>query len=72
MKSTQEQIARGELRSYRLPEKHKKEVNWQITKILDDGFIRLCTSQWNASLLIIPQKPTRQANKKSICKFPKT
>jgi len=28
------------VRSYRLPEKHKEEVNRQITKMLDDGIIR--------------------------------
>jgi len=41
---------------YKLPEKHKEEVNRQITKMLDDGIIRPSMSQWNASLLVVPKK----------------
>jgi len=33
------------VRPYRLPEKHKKEVNRQIEKILSEGIIRPSTSQ---------------------------
>jgi len=43
-------------RPYRLPEKHKKEVNRQITKMLDYGIIRPSMSQWNALLLVVPKK----------------
>jgi len=44
------------VRPYRLPEKHKEEVNRQITKMLDDDIIRPNMSQWNAPLLIVPKK----------------
>jgi len=44
------------VRPYRLPEKHKEEVNRQITKMLDDDIIRPSTSQWNAPLLVVPKK----------------
>jgi len=33
------------VRPYRLPEKHKKEMNRQITKMLDDDIIRPSMSQ---------------------------
>jgi len=44
------------VRPYRLPEKHKEEVNRQITKMLDDGIIHPSKSHWNAPLLVVPKK----------------
>jgi len=41
---------------YHLAEKHKKEVNRQIEKMLDEGIIRSSTTQWNASILVVPKK----------------
>jgi len=55
-KSTKIDSAPVNIRPYRLPEKHKEEVNRQITKMLDDDIIRLSTSQWNPPLLVVPKK----------------
>jgi len=44
------------VRPYRLPEKHKKEVNRQIEKMLSEGIIRPSTSQWNAPILVVLKK----------------
>jgi len=44
------------VRPCRLLEKHKEEVNRQITKMLDDDIIRPNMSQWNAPLLVVPKK----------------
>jgi len=52
------------VRPYRLPEKHKKEVNHQITKMLDDDIIRLSTSQWNAPLFVVPKKTNASGKQK--------
>jgi len=52
------------VRSYRLPEKHKKEVNRQIEKILNEGIIRPSTSQWNAPILVVPKKSDASGKQK--------
>jgi len=52
------------VRSYKLPEKHKEEVNYQITKMLDDDIIRPSTSQWNALLLAVPKKTDASGKQK--------
>lgn len=44
------------VRPYRLPEKHKNEVNRQITEMLKAEIIRPSASQWNAPLLVVPKK----------------
>jgi len=44
------------VRPYRLPEKHKIEINKQFQKMLDDGIIQPSVSQWNAPLLTVPKK----------------
>ena len=41
------------VRPYRLPEKHKAEVNKQVKEMLDAGIIRSSVSQWNAPLLVV-------------------
>jgi len=38
------------VRPYRLPEKHKKQVSRQIEKMLNEEIIRPSTSQWNAPI----------------------
>ncbi|KAL0130247.1 hypothetical protein PUN28_002085 [Cardiocondyla obscurior] len=43
-------------RPYRLPEKHKEEVNRQIDKMLKEDIIRQSSSQWNAPILVVPKK----------------
>jgi len=52
------------VRPYRLPEKHKKEVNSQITRMLDDDIIRPSSSQWNAPLLVVPKKADASGKQK--------
>jgi len=44
------------LSEYRLPEKHKKEVNRQIEKMLNKGIIRPSTNQWNVPILVVPKR----------------
>ncbi|XP_077282383.1 uncharacterized protein LOC143908567 [Temnothorax americanus] len=44
------------VRPYRLPEKHKEEVNRQVKEMLKNGIIRPSTSPWNAPLLVVPKK----------------
>ncbi|KAM0726180.1 Retrovirus-related Pol polyprotein from transposon 412 [Formica fusca] len=44
------------VRPYRLPKKHKEEVNRQVREMLKNGIIRSSTSQWNAPLLVVPKK----------------
>jgi len=44
------------VRPYRLPEKHKTEVNQQIKEMLKGEMIRTSVSQWNAPLLVVPKK----------------
>jgi len=44
------------VRPYRLPEKHKIEVNRQIKEMLKQEIIRPSISQWNAPLLVVPKK----------------
>jgi len=44
------------VRPYRLPEKHKQEVNRQIKEMLQNKIIRTSVSQWNAPLLVVPKK----------------
>ena len=44
------------VRPYRLPEKHKTEVNRQIQEMLKTEIIKTSASQWNAPLLVVPKK----------------
>ncbi|KAK2577812.1 hypothetical protein KPH14_012695 [Odynerus spinipes] len=49
---------------YRLPQKHKEEVNRQVKEMLEAGIISKSDSSWNAPLLVLPQKiRQRWANK---------
>jgi len=60
------------VRPYRLPERHKTEVNWQTQEMLKNKIIRTSvngTSQWNAPLLVVPRRPTRPETPSS-SKFP--
>lgn len=44
------------VRPYRLPEKHKAEVNRQIKEMLEEEIIRPSMNQWNAPILVVPKK----------------
>lgn len=44
------------IRLYRLPEKHKEEVDRQIQEMLDNNILRRSKSEWNAPLLVVPKK----------------
>lgn len=44
------------VKSYRLPECHKNEVDTQIKKMLDQNIIRPSTSPWNAPVWVVPKK----------------
>ena len=52
------------IRPYRLPEKHKAEVNKQVNKMLEDGIIRPSASQWNAPILVVPKKSDASGKRK--------
>jgi len=47
------------VRPYRLPEKHKKEVSRQIEKMLDEEIIR----SRNAPILVVPKKMMLQESR---------
>lgn len=52
-------IPRGKaitLKNYRLPEKHKIEVEKQINDMLDQGIITESQSPWNFPLIVVPKK----------------
>jgi len=54
--NTRADAAPVNVRPYRLPEKHKQEVNRQIKEMLQNKIIRTSASQWNAPLLVVPKK----------------
>ena len=61
---TQSDTASVNVRPYRLPEKHKQEVNKQISEMLQQKVIRSSTSQWNAPLLVVPKKADASGKQK--------
>lgn len=46
-------------RAYRLPIKHKQEIDRQIKKLEEDKIITHSKSPWNAPLLVVPKKPDK-------------
>jgi len=54
--TTRADTAPVNIKPYRLPEKHKTEVNRQVQHMLKHKIIRTSTSQWNAPLLVVPKK----------------
>ncbi|XP_029659455.1 uncharacterized protein LOC115233278 [Formica exsecta] len=54
--ATQADSSPVNVRPYRLPEKHKEEVNRQVREMLKNKIIRPSMSQWNAPLLVVPKK----------------
>jgi len=54
--NTRADTAPVNVRPYRLPEKHKTEVNRQTQEMLKNKIIRTSVSQWNAPLLVVPKK----------------
>ena len=53
---TQVNSAPVNVKSYRIPEKHKEEVHKQIRTMLNDEIIQPSNSQWNAPIFIVPKK----------------
>lgn len=51
-------------RLYRYPEIHKKEVDSQITKMLNEGIIKPSTSPWSSPLWVVPKKLDASGEKK--------
>jgi hypothetical protein len=51
-------------RPYRLPEAQKREVDTQVTKLLNEGIITESKSPWNSPLLIVPKKEDASGEKK--------
>lgn len=45
------------VRPYRLPFKHRQEIDRQIQKLEEDNIITPSKSPWNAPLLVVPKKP---------------
>jgi len=54
--NTRADTAPVNVRPYRLPERHKTEVNRQTQEMLRNKIIRTSVSQWNAPLLVVPKK----------------
>ena len=44
------------VKSYRIPEIHKEEVQRQTEKMLADGVIQHSSSPWNSPILVVPKK----------------
>jgi len=62
--NTRTDAAPVNVRPYRLPEKHKQEVNRQIKEMLKSKIITPSVSQWNAPLLVVPKKADASGNPK--------
>ena len=45
------------VRPYRLPFRHRQEIDRQIQKLEEDNIIAPSKSPWNAPLLVVPKKP---------------
>lgn len=52
-------------RPYRLPHRHKEEINKQMKQLEEDNIIAPSRSPWNAPLLVVPKK----ADKDGIVKY---
>lgn len=62
--ATQADSSPVNVRPYRLPEKHKTEVNRQVQEMLKNKIIRPSMSQWNAPLLVVPKKTDASGKQK--------
>ncbi|KAJ0177013.1 hypothetical protein K1T71_007022 [Dendrolimus kikuchii] len=51
-------------KSYRFPECHKKEVETQIDKMLNQGIIEPSSSPWSSPIWIVPKKADSQGQRK--------
>jgi hypothetical protein len=51
-------------KSYRYPEVHKREVNEQISKMLEQGIVRSSTSPWSSPLWVVPKKADASGKQK--------
>jgi len=52
-------------RPYRLPHRHKEEINKQMKQLEEDNIIAPSQSPWNAPLLVVPKK----ADKDGVVKY---
>ena len=43
-------------RPYRLPESPRKEIDRQVTNLLDEGIIVESNSPWNSPILVVPKR----------------
>ena len=43
-------------RPYRLPEIQRKEIDKQVTKLLEEGIIVESNSPWNSPILVVPKR----------------
>lgn len=49
---------------YRLPHTQKKEIDRQIEKMLQEGIIEECRSEWSSPVLLVPKKMDSSGEKK--------
>lgn len=49
---------------YRLPYSQREEVNKQINKLLEQGIIEPCNSEWSSPVLLVPKKLDSTGEKK--------
>lgn len=52
------------VKTYRFPECHKKEVNTQIHKMLEQGIIKPSASPWSSPIWVVPKKADASGEKK--------
>ena len=43
-------------RPYRLPESQRKEIDRQVTELLEEGIIVASNSSWNNPILVVPKR----------------
>jgi len=68
--NTRADVVPVNVRPYRLPEKHKQEVNRQIKEMLQNKIIRPSVSQWNAPLLVVKGRRIRESEAPSCRRLP--
>jgi hypothetical protein len=50
--------------SYRLPESQRKEIDRQVTKLLEEGITVESNSLWNSPILVVPKWVDADGEKK--------
>jgi len=51
-------------RPYRLPESQRKEIDRQVTKLLEEGIIFESNSPWNSPILVVLKRVGANGEKK--------